>query len=151
MLIKCKMQMQMQMQQEKKDTIIEEKYYIQIYRASYSSCISSIYAIYIGQYTIAIVPGSVFLTSIHYWSKPDYSYRRYLDMIAVKCALTYQMYIAYNTHYANIYYISVFLAVSSYFIGIYYYHRQEYWKSTFAHIMLHLIANTGNMILYSGF
>ena len=133
------------------NTILDKEQYILIYNTSYISLLSSIYAIYRQHYNLALVPGSVFISSILYWKNPDYSYRRYLDMIAVKCALTYQIYIAYNTHYANIYYISVFLAVSSYFIGIYYYHRQEYWKSTFAHIMLHLIANTGNMILYSGF
>ena len=51
-----------------------------IYNISFLSLGSSIYAIYNGYYYMSIYPGGVFLTSINYWRKPDYSWRRYLDM-----------------------------------------------------------------------
>ena len=102
-------------------------------------------------YNLAIVPGSVFITSIHYWKRPDYSYRRYLDMVVVKTALIYQNYVAYNAEYSTIYYTILLFALLSYPVGIYYYHKKDYWKSTYAHISLHIIANVGNIVLYSGY
>ena len=133
------------------DTILDKEQYIYIYNTSYLSLLSFIYAIYRNHYNLAAVPGSVFLTSIHYWKKPDYSYRRYLDMAVVKTALVYQHYIAYNAEYSKIYYTIFLLAMASYPIGIYYYNKKDYWKSTYAHILLHLLANIGNIILYSGY
>jgi len=65
--------------------------------------ISCIYAIYKNHYDLALVPGGVFLTSINYWRCPDYSWRRYLDMIYVKLALIYQIYRAYNAEYCKLY------------------------------------------------
>ena len=135
----------------KMDTILEQKYYIHIYRISYLSFISCIYGLYREHYSVAIVPGSVFLTSIHYWKKPDYSYRRYLDMGVVQSALIYQNYMAYNAQYATMYYTILSIAVLSYPVGIYYYNKKDYWKSTSAHILLHILANIGNIVLYTGY
>jgi hypothetical protein len=122
-----------------------------IYTVSYLSVIPFLYAVYRDHLTLAIVPGSVFLSSIHYWKKPDYSYRRYLDMGVVKTALVYQTYMAYSAEYANIYYSFMFLGIVSYVAGIQYYKKREYWKSTYSHMMLHVLANLGNMALYSGY
>ena len=122
-----------------------------IYRVSYLLPCSSIYAIYRHHYNLAIVPGSVFLTSIHYWKKPDHSYRRYLDMTTVISAFIYQNYMAYNAEYANIYYTLSFFSVVSYPIGIYYYNKKYYWESIYAHMMLHILANMANIVLYSGY
>ena len=133
------------------ETILDKKYYIHIYRISYFSLFSSFYALYNNHYNLAIVPGSVFLSSIHYWKKPDYSYRRYVDMAVVQSALAYQHYMAYNAQYANIYYTILSIAILSYPLGIHYYQKKDYWKSTYAHILLHIMANIGNCILYSGY
>ena len=122
-----------------------------IYRVSYLSLCSCIYAIYRHHYNLAIVPGSVFLTSIHYWKNPTYSYRRYLDMTVVKLAVIYQHYMAYNAEYANIYYAIFCIGILSYPLGIHYYNKKYYWESTYAHMMLHIIANLGNIVLYSGY
>lgn len=122
-----------------------------IYRVSYLTLCSSLYAIYRHHYTLAIVPGSVFLTSIYYWKNPNYSYRRYLDMVTVISAFIYQNYMAYNSEYANIYYTISFFSVASYPIGIYYYNKKYYWESTYAHMMLHILANIANIVLYSGY
>lgn len=45
-----------------------------IWKVSWLSLISSIYAISQGYNDLAIVPGGVFLTSINYWRDPDYSW-----------------------------------------------------------------------------
>jgi hypothetical protein len=132
------------------ETILEKEQYIILYRVSYLSLFSAVYAFYRAHYHLAIVPGSVFLSSIHYWKKPDYSYRRYLDMTVVKSAVIYQHYMAYNAEYANMYYTILYIAMLSYPIGLYYYNKKDYWKSTYAHMMLHIMANIGNIVLYSG-
>ena len=135
----------------KMDTILEKEQYICIYNTSYLLLTSFFYAIYRNHYNLAIVPGSVFISSIHYWKKPDYSYRRYLDMTIVKMGLVYQCYIAYNAEYGNMYYILVSTAMMFYPVGIYYYNKKDYWKSTYSHIILHLVANVANIVLYSGY
>ena len=71
-------------------------------------------------------------------------------MTVVKSAVIYQHYMAYNAEYANMYYTILYIAMLSYPIGLYYYNKKDYWKSTYAHMMLHIMANIGNIVLYSG-
>jgi hypothetical protein len=126
-----------------------EQYSI-IYKVSFLSLGSSIYAMYNGYYGMSIYPGGVFLTSVNYWRKPDYSWRRYLDMGYVKYALTCQLYNAYGAQYGREYCAVTFIAVCFYVLGVYYNKKSLYWHSTYAHCMLHIIANIANLILYSG-
>lgn len=121
-----------------------------IYKVSFLSLFSCLYALYRGHYDLSLVPGGVFLTSINYWHKPDYSWRRYVDMAYVKMALSYQMYRAYNAENARLYYSILFLSVFCYEVGNYYYKKNMYWRSTYAHSMLHIIANLSNVALYAG-
>jgi hypothetical protein len=130
--------------------ILEPKYYIVIYRTSYFCLLSAVYAFYRKHYYLSIGPASIFLTSIHYWKNPDYSYRRYLDMVVVKTVLACHIYLARNAQFWKEYYIMLFLACLSYPIGIYYYKKNDHCKSTFFHILVHVIGNIGNIILYSG-
>ena len=130
------------------DTILNLEQSTAIYYVSHILLISSVYAFYQKHYHLFIAPAAIFVTSIHYWKKPDYSYRRYLDMLVVWVGFLRQHFYAYNMKYANIYYILMILASSCFPIGIYL-HKKDSWKSTYAHIMLHLLANIGNIILYS--
>jgi len=132
------------------DCILEREQYNLIYRVSFLSLGSSIYAVYNGYYIIAFCPGGVFLTSINYWVKPTYSWRRSLDMFYVKLAACYQLYRAYKSQYMIPYYALMVIAISFYQLGLYYYQKNLYWKSTYAHCMLHLFANLANIVLYSG-
>jgi hypothetical protein len=127
--------------------LLPEQYNL-IWRVSWLSLISTIYALYRKHYELVIVPGGIFITSINYWRKPDYSWRRYVDMIYVQFALHYQNIKAYNMEYAKIYYVLIFVSIIWFFIGIYYYKKNDHWKSTYCHLMLHIMANIGNLILY---
>lgn len=122
-----------------------------LWRTSFFSLASSLYAVYKGQYSLALAPGGVFLTSINYWRKPDYSWRRDLDMYYVKLAVSYQMMRAYNAQYNRLYYATLFTGVCFYPISIYFYKKKQYWHSTYAHSMIHIVANISNIILYSGY
>lgn len=132
------------------ECILYPEQYKIIYNISFLSLGSSIYAIYNGYYGLSICPGGVFLTSINYWKYPDYSWRRYLDMTYVKLAIIYQLYKAYGSQYMVQYYLLMFLAVSMYPLGIYYYKKKLLWHSTYFHCALHIIANIANIVLYSG-
>ena len=132
------------------ECILYPEQYKLIYNLSFLSLGSSIYAVYNGHYDLAICASGVFLTSINYWRKPTYSWRRYLDMTYVKFALIYQLYKAYRSQYMIHYYVIMIFAVSFYPLGVYYYKKQLYWHSTYAHSALHIISNIANLVLYSG-
>jgi hypothetical protein len=121
-----------------------------IYKVSFLSIGSAIYAIYNGYYMISLCPGGIFLTSINYWRKPDYSWRRYVDMTYVYLALVYQLYKAYRSQHMMQYYGIMVISISMYPIAIYYHKKQLYWHSAYAHCALHIIANIANIVLYSG-
>jgi hypothetical protein len=130
--------------------ILPVQYYVCIYGISYTSLLSVIYAVYRGYAWIAIVPGSVFFTSILYWQRPDYSWRRYVDIVVVHVGLLYQCCIAYDAEMRDIYYITVVMCMIMYMLGIHYYQQKNLLISTFCYMCVHVIGNIGNIILYSG-
>ena len=71
-------------------------------------------------------------------------------MYYLSSSLVYQLYRAYYSQYMAIYYTIMMVAVSFYPLGYYYYNRDRYWESTYAHCMIHIVANIGNIVLYSG-
>lgn len=129
--------------------ILDKQYSLQIYKTSYLCFLTHLYAVYKGHYGISIIPLSVGITSLHYWKNPDYSYRRYLDIIVVKTGLTYQLYIAYFIKHGELYYYIMSSIPFLYFIGIYYHRQKNFAISTYAHILLHIVANIGNVVLYT--
>ena len=126
-----------------------ERPYMLIYKVSHLSLLSFFYALYMQQNALAIVPASVFATSTLYWYKPDYSWRRYLDMAVVKSCFVYQGIMAYNADFGPEYYVIILVAISFYPIGILYHKKGDTWSSTYSHIMVHILANLANLILYS--
>lgn len=123
--------------------------YNTIFRFSFLSIGSSMYAVYHKQYALSLCPAGVFLTSIHYWRKPE-PWSRKLDMTYVVCSLLYQLYQAYRSTYRIQYYTLTLIAGSMYPLAIYYSRQKRYWHSTYAHCALHVIANVANLVLYSG-
>lgn len=115
---------------------------------SWLSCASGTFAVFRGYIDISIVPYSVWLTSINYWRDPDYSWRRYLDIVCVQCALWYQVYRAFGAQYQVEYYGITLLSMLFGCFGILY--RHDPWTSTLFHTSLHVLANLANMVLYSG-
>ena len=130
--------------------ILPLPYYACIYTFSYLSLVSFAYAVYRNYIFLCIVPGSVFLSSILYWQRPDYSWRRYVDMIVVQLGLWYQCYIAWYSEMGILYYITVVLCCISFLLGVHYYQKRNLLMSTIFHLLVHSIGNIGNVILYSG-
>ena len=134
---------------------MEQKYSSFIFRVSFISFLSSIYALYCGVYDLAIVPGGVFLTSVNYWRYPIHGWRRNLDMSYVASALVYQNYRAYymateGHDYILLYYALMFFSMICYPVSLHLHKKKDLWGSTYVHCLLHLAANVANVLLYSG-
>jgi hypothetical protein len=84
--------------------ILPRKNYQLLWALSWLSLVSAIVAVVRGMYDLAVVPFGVWLTSLLYWYKPDYSWRRYADMIWVQVALWYQVARAYGAENMVAYY-----------------------------------------------
>ena len=126
--------------------------YLFIWKVSFLSLFSSIYAINNGHYDLALVPGGVFLTSINYWRKPvPNSLRRYIDITYITLGVSYQSIRAFNAEYYLEHYITLAIAISFYQVGVFFYNKKQYWNATYSHCMIHVIANISNIILYSGY
>lgn len=100
----------------------------------------------------AMVPASVFATSLLYWRDPIRdSWRRKLDMAVVSTGLTHHTYYAiYSPAITNTYLTLVGVSMISYAISQYYLRRRQYWSATYTHALIHLIANIANLVLYYG-
>ncbi len=130
--------------------VIEKEHSIIIYRTSFLSIISALYAYKRRHYDLICVPGGVFITSIIYWSNPiRNNWRRKLDMSYVFCALVYQLIRTYKSKYSIQYYILISISILCYFVGVNMDKRDMKWGATYMHCLLHIIANIGNILLYS--
>lgn len=128
--------------------VLQREQYNLIWRYSWLSLCTSMYAVYNKYYVLACLPGGIFVTSILYWQKPDYSIRRYIDIIYSTSAISYQMYYAYDTKNAIPYYTFMSLGITSFMIGVYF-HKKNNWYSTYFHIGLHVLGNIANVFLFS--
>jgi len=134
------------------ETILDIYQYKHIYRTSHLFLLTCLYGIFRGHYHAAIGPGAIFLTSLNHWRRPIFcSYRRYLDITVVRIGTAYHHYLVYNAQYAIIYYIIVSIGILSYIISCHFYDKKDYWKCTYFHIILHLMANLGTIVVYSGY
>ena len=136
-----------------RDMMFEQ--YSCIFRVSFLSFLSSIYALYCGVYDLAIVPGGVFLTSVNYWRYPIHGWRRNLDMSYVASALVYQNYRAYymateGHDYILLYYALMFFSMICYPVSLHLHKKKDLWGSTYVHCLLHVVANIANLVLYGG-
>lgn len=128
--------------------VLPYEYSKYIWYVSWLSLVSSVYGYYQKvANAMHLIPFSVFVTSILYWYKPDYSWRRYLDIGVVIYGLLYQLYYAFNTTVYVEYYAIMSLAISCYGISTYCANKHT-GLSTFWHCMLHVIANVGNFVLF---
>ena len=122
-----------------------------LFELSFLSLASGIYCMEKGHWDLVAVPMGVWLTSINYWYKPDYSWRRYVDISYVHLSLTYQLYRSIQAEHRFSYWIVVGTAVTFYPLGCYFHkEKKSRWLGTICHRMAHIFGNLSNIILYSG-
>jgi hypothetical protein len=120
-----------------------------LWRSSWLALFSSILAYYYRQPFLATTSFAVFSTSLNYWRKPDYSWRRYADMFCVVFSVLSHLYYAWLGSCWHRYFPLCFCACALFPLGQYYYRRGNWWCSTFAHLSLHILGNIANVVLYS--
>lgn len=131
--------------------VLPSRYANILWYVSWLSLASAIYAWRRGHYDLAAVPGGVWITSINYWRKPDYSWRRYVDIGYVHAALLYQVLRAHESEYRMVYYPILAIGCMCFPAGVVYHKRSDFQTSTWCHVMVHVLGNVSNVILYSGY
>ena len=127
-------------------TILPYQYFVWLYYVSFAGVITTVYACYKKLYYTAIIaPGAVMITSINYWRRPDYSWRRYHDIVQVVYALFYQL---SHLRLCTLYYIFLMASIWLFVKGVYHFKRRELGISTYYHFVFHLSSQVGNIILY---
>lgn len=105
---------------------------------------------YFYQREIATITFTVLCTSLLYWYKPTYGWRRNTDIACVVFGLLHNMYCAQGAEYASYYYIITALGVKSYILSLYYLQKGQICRSIYIHSCVHLFANLANTILALG-
>jgi hypothetical protein len=134
--------------------VLPHTHYRFLYKTSWLFLASAAYAYQMGHYDYVILPFGVWVTSINYWRKPDYSWRRYVDMFYAHFAVIYQGLSAYGAEYQIPFYVLWGLAVSSYLFAMYFKYKGNgngiRWNSTLWHGNSHFLAFLCALVLYSG-
>lgn len=136
---------------ESRELKILNKCYKNIYYVSYLSFIPSLYGLYRKYYDLSLMSGGVTLTSINFWRNPDFSWRRELDIHFVRLSILYHLFRAYKSENRNAYYILSGSAITFYPIGVYFFIKKKYTYFMYSHILVHLIGDLSNIILYCGY
>ena len=120
---------------------------------TYTSCIPafvSIYGFKRGYWDLASFSLGASITSVLYWTKPDYSWRRTLDVNFIRAAMLYHCLRGYNAEKGRIYFLINGFIIVLYVTESQFYLNKKYWLFTYAHILLHILGKTQNFILYTG-
>lgn len=133
--------------------------YSVIYSLSWLSLCTGVYCLYRQGWPgtptldpIAAAPFGVWLTSLLYWHRPNYGWRRTFDIAYVQAALWYQLYRAWQAGGPAWHgYLTITLVgMACYLLGQYCrYTLGSVWASTLLHCMVHILGNAGNILLYS--
>lgn len=122
-----------------------------LWKLSWLSLVSGIYATIRRHYTIAPGPICIWLTSLNYWRNPVLnSMRRKIDIFCVNFFLVRQLYITLNAQYAFFYWIIIFLTLPFYPLGCYWC-KYDNWLGTYFHSIIHIGGNIGNIIVCTGY
>jgi len=128
---------------------LPEAQYTFLWNSSWLFLVSTSYAFTKGKTEFIILPFAVWATSINYWWKPDFSWRRYVDMACVHFVICYQSIRGYGSEYQIPFYTISAIGMIFYAFAMYYKQKSD-WTSTIFHSIAHIMANVSVMVLYSG-
>ena len=129
--------------------LLPEQYNL-LWKTSWLTLLSAAYLLHREHYDMSLLGTCVFLTSINYWRRPDYSWRRYLDLGTVFVGATYESIRARNAEYRVVFFALNTIAVASFLVAIRLYNQNRWWASTLWHANIHLTANAALLIVASG-
>jgi hypothetical protein len=129
--------------------LLPEQYNL-LWKTSWLTLSSAVYLFHRAHYDLCLIATCVFLTSINYWRRPDYSWRRYADLGAVFVGTTYESIRARNAEHRVAFFTLNTIAVASFLVAIHLYNQKRWWASTLWHANIHLTANAALLIVASG-
>jgi len=122
-----------------------------LFYLSFLSIFSGCFALYRGYWDLACVPLGVGLNSLNYWRKPDYSWRRYVDMAYVAISCLWQSLRALDAENRMAFYTILGISISAFYPGTVYHKKGRLVISTGLHSVVHIGGNISNIVLYAGF
>jgi len=108
------------------------------------------YSYYREYYDFTFSTTAVFTASIMYWSKPEYNWKRNLDMFLANCSVFYHCVRAYNAERYVLFYSFTMLGVLCYLFSWKLYNQNKIWTSVYLHSGVHIMFNLAILSLYSG-
>ena len=131
--------------------VVPPEYAQKIFKASFLTLISFITAVTLQVWDGAAVTGSVFVCSTNYWRRPEYGWRRNIDIVNSLTCLAYQ---TWRSFQVSAPYMIGFLTPTYFGLGCYFFSQHHIRTNTVlsarAHVGTHFFANVGNVVLYLG-
>jgi hypothetical protein len=131
------------------ETILFPEQYNFLWYTSWLGLGSFFFAVYQQKYMLSFIPGIVWINSLNYWRYPDHSWRRYMDIGFCTLFAVYQKIYSFDCEYFFWFNLVEGIALFCFALGIYFYSLNNWWYSTYCHILFHIFANLANLILYA--
>jgi len=119
-------------------------------QTSFITLLSIGYSYYREYYDFTFTTTAVQITSIMYWSKPEYNWKRNLDMFLANCSVLYHCVRAYKAERYVLFYSFTMLGVLCYLSSWKLYNQNKIWTSVYLHSGVHIMFNLAILSLYSG-
>ena len=118
---------------------------------SHLTLLSSAYAWGKGHADLSLATGSVWLSSQIFWRRHRCKLRRNIDIVVVQLALWYHLHRArsLDTETMRVYLLVMGMAVVSFGPAVFFTKTDTFELSTLFHSALHVLANIGNVLLYT--
>jgi hypothetical protein len=111
----------------------------------------ALFAFYKGYTVVGLIQLTIFFSSLNYWKDPKIdSWQRKLDIVCVVFGVSYQILCSFGAEYQGVYSLFIALGVLSYFYSKKLLEKKKWWPSVYFHSLMHVLINTGIVILYSG-
>ena len=130
--------------------LLPEQYYF-ICKISLIFLLSIFNSFYHEYYDLCLLTSMVQFTSLLYWSKPEFNWKRNTDMIVANFTLLYYCIRAYGSENSILFYIFTSLGILCYCTSWKYYLKKEYWNSVYLHSAVHIFFNLAINSLYFGY
>lgn len=129
--------------------IVPQEQATKIFRFSFLTFVPIFASLYYEKYDIMMVPLTVFITSVSYWKKPIYGWRRNIDIMAVVAGSGYQLlYFPICSH--TIYcFISMIMGTGCYVLSWVVHEKNIDWSCNL-HCGTHVFANLTLLLLITG-
>lgn len=141
---------------DKSDLILEKKYSNIILTSSLLFGLNSISGLYNYIYNdmqfvdVLITNTLLFITSVNYWRKPVYGFRRNIDMATSLFNILYNTYMISHCNNAYICFISIKCILIFYALSWVYHNKNRKDMGVFWHCMVQLAGNIGNGVILAG-